>query len=257
MFDTAPLHDTTAPPIPVTLHDLVRDALRSRIVAGTYQPHDRLPSESALVQQFGVSRITVRHALGDLERERLIVKIPGKGSFVAASPAQHGLERLQGFAEAMAPGGHAIVNRVVRVATVVATPQVAQRLHLPVPSAVTEIHRVRLMDGQPVSLDVTWLPLAIGVRVIAADLVQRDIFRILEDDLGLALGHADLAIGAVLADAPLAEALDTVPGVPMLRVDRLTHDRAGRPLDYEHLHYRADRFQYRARIERQPGLPTR
>lgn len=98
-------------------------------------------------------------------------------------------------------------------------------------------------------MDVTWLPAAIGERLRDADLATRDIFLILENDLGLPLGPAELKIDAMLADERLASALGVAEGAPILRIDRLTLDTVGRPLDYEHLFYRGDAFQYRLRIE--------
>ena len=73
---------------------------------------------------------------------------------------------------------------------------------------------------------------------------------ILENDLATPLGHAELALDAVAADARVASLLDVPPGAPVLHIERLTHDRDGRPVDYEHLYCRSDSFQYRMRLER-------
>jgi GntR family transcriptional regulator len=118
---------------------------------------------------------------------------------------------------------------------------------------VAQIKRVRLINREPISLEITYLPKAIGERLEKADLVTRDIFLILENDCGMALGHADLAIDAVLADSDLTQALNVEPGSPIMRIERLTHDADGQPLDFEHLYYRGDAFQYRLRIDRQKG----
>lgn len=233
-----------------TLHQRIQHALRERIVAGHYPPQAQMPTESALMRQYGVSRITVRHALGALEKDQLIFKVPGKGSFVTQPKPFQPLGRLQGFAEAMGAQGHEPFNRLVSLDTVAATPQVAARLQLPEGSAVTEIRRVRYLDRQPVSLDLTWVPQAIGTRLAQEDLATRDIFLILENDYGLRLGHADLSIDAVAADANTAGLLGVAPGSPLLRMDRLTHTDDGRPLDYEQLYCRSDNFQYRLRIAR-------
>ncbi|MEY4563886.1 MAG: hypothetical protein RLZZ618_3163 [Pseudomonadota bacterium] len=234
----------------VTLHSRIREELRAQICSGLWLPHARMPSESELMAQYSVSRITVRQALGDLEKERLIFKVAGKGSFVAQPKPYQELGRLQGFAEAMGALGHEIFNKLVRLTTVEAGTQVAERLQLVPGSPVTELHRVRYLNRQPVSLDITWLPVHLGDRIGREDLSTRDIFVILENDYGLALGHADLAIDATSADAALASLLDIPLGAPVLRVERLTHGKDGTPLDYEHLFCRADNFQYRLRVQR-------
>jgi GntR family transcriptional regulator len=244
------MHDTANRPPLLTLHSRIREELRERILGGSLQPHDRMPSESELMAQYGVSRITVRQALADLQSARMIFKVPGKGSFVAQPKPFQELGRLQGFAEAMRSMGHATFNRLIRRETVAATERVADRLKLPESSLVTELHRVRFLDEQPVSVDVTWLPTHLGDRLDADELATRDIFLILENDLATPLGHADLAIDAVSADAHVAALLCIAPGSPVLHIERLTHDRDGHPVDYEHLHCRSDIFQYRLRLQR-------
>lgn len=249
-FTDAPLHHG---PAAVRLYSRIREDIRAHIVSGRWQPHDRLPSESALMGRYGVSRITVRQALSDLQKERVIFKVPGKGSFVSPTKPFQELGRLQGFAEAMGALGHDTYNRVLSVSTVPATEAVSQRLQLPAQAPVTEIRRVRHVGSQPVSLDHTWLPLALGQRVAREDLSVRDIFGILEADCGVPLGHADLVVDAVLADAPQAALLGLERGAPLLHIERLTHSANGRPLDYEHLYCRADNFQYRLRLQRSPS----
>ncbi len=237
-------------PSPVPLYVQIKDRLRERILDGTYGDHQRLPSESELGALFGVSRITVRQALSDLQREGVIFKIAGKGTFVARKKAQQELTRLEGFAEAMARQGHEIHNRVIGHRSVAATVEVAERLAVAPATSVTEIRRIRHLDGEPVSLEITYLPEELGERLRHEDLARRDIFLIFENDFGIALGHADLQIGAVLADAALAEALQVPQGSALLRIERLTCDAQGRPFDFEYLYFRSETFQYHLRISR-------
>ena len=235
---------------PATLYARIREELRERIVSGAWKPNDPVPSERALMSQYGVSRITVRQALGELQKESLIFKLAGKGAYVAQVRPFQELGRLQGFAEAMEARGHETFNRVLGIEHQAASELVASRLGLAPGAAVTELRRVRFLDRNPVSLDLTWVPRAVGERLERADLASRDVFLIIENDLATPLGHADLVIDAGLADATLAEQLGIAVGAPVLRIERLTHDAAGRPIDYEHLYCRADNFQYRLRIER-------
>lgn len=229
----------------------IRDTLRAAIVDGTYPPHSQMPSESELQDRFGVSRITIRQALGHLEKEGLIFKKHGKGSFVSQPKAFQNVTALEGFAEAMSRMGHEIANRVLRLRFVPARADVAARLQVPVGTVVTEIHRVRLLNRAPVSYEITFVSEALGRQLERADLVTRDIFLILENDCAVPLGAADLGIDAVLADKPVARALEIAEGAPLLRIERLTHDAAGRPVDFEFLYFRSDTFQYRLRIDRQ------
>ncbi|MFS2125793.1 GntR family transcriptional regulator [Pseudomonas sp. Pseusp97] len=238
---------------PVPLYSQLKEVLRTRILDGTYPPLSRMPSEAELGKLFDVSRITVRQALGDLQKEGLIFKIHGKGTFVAKPKAFQNVSTLQGLGESMTQRGYEVINRLRSFKTVPANAQVAARLQVAEGDNVVQIKRARLVNRELVSLEITWLPEHVGKRLEKADLVSRDIFLILENDCALPLGHADLAIDAILADAELAVALEVEEGSPVMRIERLTHTADGTPLDYEHLYYRGDAFQYRLRIDRHKG----
>jgi GntR family transcriptional regulator len=235
---------------PTPLYVQLADALRARIKSGAYQPDDRLPSEHDLVREFSVSRITARQALAALEREGLVFRLQGRGSFVARPPVVQRLTRLSGFAEAMADHGVHSVSRVLRTGRARAATEVAAALALPPGAAAYEIRRVRLADGEPVSLDVSWFPLDLGARLARENLAAHDVFWLLEHTLGVPLGDADHEIAAVAAEEDVALHLGVPCGTPILLVERLTRDAGGAPIDYEHLYVRTDRIRYGLRLAR-------
>lgn len=233
----------------------IKDLLRAKILDGTFPPNQKLASESELMAHFGVSRITVRQALNELQNEGLIYRIHGKGTFVSKPKAFQDLTRLQGFGEAMSQLGHETFNRVLSIQHMAAPDQVAQQLHLTPGTMVTELQRLRFLNREPISLDITYVPHALGLRLAEEDLARRDIFLILEQDYGMALGHADLQIGSTQADDWLAEQLAVEAGAPVLFIERTTVNAAGQPIDYEHLYYRGDAFKYKVRVDRVAGHP--
>lgn len=247
---------TPAPPEPqvvpmssVPLHTQIRETLRRRILDGSYAPHSQMPSEAQMMEAFSVSRITIRQALGDLQKEGLIFKVAGKGSFVAKPKAFQSLSRLQGFGEAMASAGYETFSQVLSARRVKASERVAQRLQLKAGAPVFEIQRLRHLNREPISVDVSYFRPPLGERLAREDLPTRDIFVILENDYGLHLTHAELQIEAISADETLARQLRTTEGSPLLRIERLTHADE-QPVDFEFLYYRGDAFQYRLRIDR-------
>ncbi|MEP6606729.1 MAG: GntR family transcriptional regulator [Nitrosospira sp.] len=240
----------TLVPSPLPLYTQIKDILRERILEGTYKAHQKLPSESEMSALFDVSRITVRQALSDLQNEGLIFRIPGKGTFVAKPKAFQQLTQLEGFAEAMLRMGYEIYNKVISHKSVPASAIVAKKLKLETGTSVSEIRRVRYLNREPLSMEVTYIIEDIGERLRNFDLPTRDIFLVLENDFGIALGHADLQIDAMLADDDLAHQLKIEGGSAVLRMERLTHTTAGKPLDFEYLYFRGDAFQYRLQIAR-------
>jgi GntR family transcriptional regulator len=235
---------------PKVLYVQVKEALRTAIMSGELKPFDRLPSESQLTGRFSVSRITARQALNDLRKEGLIFTIHGKGSFVSQPKANQTLASLKGFAEAMQEAGHEIYNQLLGFREIAAEGTIAERLRLPPRTPITEIRRLRFLDRSPISVDITYVPAHVGERLAKADLAARDIFIIMENDLGIALGNADLAIEASVADEALARQLSIRQGDPTLRIERLTYTAEGQPIDFEYLFYRGDAFRYKLVVQR-------
>jgi len=233
----------------VPMHTQIREIIRRRVLDGTYQPHSQMPSESQMIDAFSVSRITIRQAMGDLQKEGLIFKVPGKGSFVAKPKAFQNLSRLQGFGEAMGPSGYETFSQVLSTRQVAASEAVGRRLNIPVGNPVYEIQRLRFLNREPISVDQSYFPVELGERLIREDLATRDVFVILENDFGLHLTHADVQIEAISADEFLARQLRIAESSPLLRIERLTYADE-QPIDFEFLYFRGDAFQYRLRIDR-------
>ncbi|MGA7799735.1 MAG: GntR family transcriptional regulator [Gammaproteobacteria bacterium] len=235
---------------PVPLYGQIKDMLRKKILDGSYPPHSKLPSESELMAQFDVSRITARQAIRDLQKEGLVFTIQGKGSFVTKPKAVQDLARLEGFGEAMNSKGYETYSRLVSAREVAASADVARALKLERGAPVVETERVRYLNRAPISLDVSFFPPEIGNRLLEEDLETRDIFEILENDYALPLGAADVVIDATIAEDKIAGLLSVEAGSPILRIERLTFTRDERPIDYEYLYYIGDAYQYRLRVER-------
>jgi GntR family transcriptional regulator len=232
------------------LYTQIKDILRARILEGVYQPNQQMPSESEMMTRFGVSRITVRQALGDLQSEGLIFRVHGKGTFVSRPRAFQDLGSLQGFGTAMRQMGYETHSKVLSIRSVRASQQVLDQLQLGRASKVTVLKRMRFLNREPISLDVSYLPSHIGERLAKADLANRDVFSILENDFQIALGHADLQISASVADETLARHLRVSEASPVLFIERTIHTLDGAPLEFEQLYYRSDAFRFKVRVGR-------
>jgi GntR family transcriptional regulator len=235
------------------LYHQLKDLIRESIEQGRLEPHDRVPSEHELVRAYGVSRVTARQALADLAREGLVFRVQGKGSFVARPPVVQRLSSLKGLIEEMSALGLESSSRVLKAERGAASAEVARRLAVDEEAPIFEIRRVRTVNGEPVSLDVSFFPIEVGQRLAREDLVGRDIFWLLENACDLPLGAAECQIGALAARPDIARALGIDEGAPLLFLERLTYTETGRPLDYEHLYVRTERFRYSVHLERRPA----
>ena len=233
------------------LHRQIREHLLREIEAERLQPGDRLPTEKALAEQFSVSRITAQRALNDIAAMGLAERQSGRGSFVKAFRIEQDLDALTGFVEDMRVLGLSATAKVVLVEVVAASASVADRLGVALGDRVFHIQRVRLANKQPVSLDVSYLPEDIGTAVAEENLEDRPFYSILEETLGVALGHGQYVLESVGADRNVAAHLDVAASSPILRIERTAFAlRDNRPLIYEFLHYRGDRVRYRLTLQR-------
>lgn len=238
----------------VPLYLQVEHALVARL-ADDLKPGDRLPTEDELIQQFGVSRITVRRAVQNLAARALVVTKPGRGTFVAAPRIRQPLTELTGFVEDMEAHGLAATARVLTIQEVPAPPNVRAALDLPLGSVVTFIERVRLAGGHPVSFDRTYLIPELGRLIAKDDLETEPIFTLLEQRHATPLVEASYALQAVVADADVAEALEMGVGGAVFRIERISYTVGNRPVDYEVLHYRGEAITFTTRLPRSPASP--
>lgn len=234
---------------PLPLYVQIRDSLRRQILDGSYQVHERLPSENEMMNTFGVSRITIRQALRDLHNEGLVFSAQGKGTFVSKPKAVQNVQRLEGFGEAMAAQGYEASARVLSIQQLKAPKAVVAALDLQPGDEAIEVKRVRYLNRSPVCIENSYFPMDVGRQMFSLDL-SGDIFPMLENLFGIPLGGADISLDAILADDEAQQYLNLKTGEAILRVERLTHNRDGRPIDFEYLCYRGDSFKYQFRIDR-------
>jgi GntR family transcriptional regulator len=225
----------------------VRDTLRSQIMEGAFgglaAASPPLPPETRLAAEFGVSRNAVREALSLLRDEGLVTRTPGAGTFVTGAKLGQRLDRLEGLAESLAGHRLPVSNTVLSVREATASTFVAHKLGLADGSTILFVERLRSVGGLPVSLDTTYLrPDALPV-LLDADFAQLDIFSLIENELGLTLGWAEVTTEAVSADGPTATLLRVRPGSPLLLVHRLTYLEDRTPFDLEAIRYRGDRVR--------------
>lgn len=225
----------------------VADLLRHQIHAGGYP--DGLPTEADLIEEFAVSRNTIREALAVLKAEGLIDRGTRVGTHVAVRKYDHGLDALTGLKETFKDYGE-VRNEVRAVLHMAAPPAVARKLELDPGTQVVYIERLRYLGDLPLSLDLTYLAPDIGEQVIAHPLETNDVFALIEAVSGQRLGSAALALEAIAADPHSAATLQVPDGAALLMLERLTSLGDGRPVDLEYIRMRGDRITMRGNLFR-------
>ena len=232
------------------LYAQVENVILDRISAGALPPETRLPSEDELVQEYAVSRTTIRAAIQSLIQRGLVEIRRGKGTFVTQPKITQELTELTGFVEDMQALGRHAKAKVLAQQVVAANPIVARQLALPQGTPVVRIQRVRLADAVPLSFDETYLPKQLGEKVMADNLETEPIFSLLEQKYRTPLVEAEYRLEAICADPTVAAALCIDAGSPIFLIERTSYSIGHRPVDYEKLHYRGDQIRFVTRLQR-------
>lgn len=233
----APLQHTSMNP----LYQQMIVKIQEDISNGTYPPGSRIPSEGALCERYGVSRVTVRRALSELSREGILHKMQGKGTYVCKPRICRDLRSVSSFHEGCEAQGMKAGARLIHMHMTHADAQTASELQLP-DERVLEIERLRMADDVPVMIETNRFP-------------AKYTFLLLEDmheSLYEALERHDLRPESALHEISLcyatpaqAKLLEVEPGQALLLLHEVMYDQHALPLHTSTQVIRADRFTFR------------
>ena len=221
----------------------IAESLRDRIREGDLTPGTRLDNQRALARSFGVTLMTLRQALELLERENLIARRHGLGTFVASPSIDYDILQLRRFAGDLSAQGEHVTTRVVGSRVGPADRRVTDALALRPRGRVVAIERLRLVDGHPMSLQRSFLPPALGEAVLQADLTVTPLIQVLEFKLGVTIERARESVSAVRLGRREARELGCLAGVPAFESERVSYDAGGAPVVFDRVYIPGDRFR--------------
>jgi len=217
----------------------IQNIIRKRIEAGQLKIGDAVDSERELAKIHSVSLMTARHALAGLEREGIVERRRGAGTFVA--PPKIHFNKLMSYTEHMASRGLAPRSRVLAAKMVEHQVEVAARLGLPATSSLVKVDRLRLTGEEPFALESCYLPGPEFAGLVTAPLGKSSLFATLQHDYGVELAYADEEVDATPADAHNAELLAVPRGAPLLRIRQVIYATTGKAVIYGVGFYRSER----------------
>jgi len=232
----------------VPYYHQLKEILSDQIRQGVYQPDELLPSENQLCETYGVSRATVRKALGELALEGLVYTVKGKGTFVAKPKLEQSLFRFYALGRDLRSRGLDLTSRILKQSVVRLSKEVAQRLKVPEGERAAEVRRVRLVDGAPLAVETSYVVGEAVDELVRADLGVASIYDVVERATGKVVAGAEEYLEPVIVDAYEAELLHCDAGMPAFHIERLAYFDEERPFELRTSLIRGDRFRFFVRL---------
>lgn len=243
----------------IPLYYQLENVLREKILSGTLTPGEQLPTESELIEQYGVSRITVRQALGALADEGLIERQQGRGTFVAQRRTRkrkfEDVTHLTGSLDELIELGANTPVQMLEFNRIEADKHEAELLQVRTGTPVYRLKRLRVHEGKPYSVIVNYLPEEIGSKLTEENLNSGKILRTIENEFGYHLLEAKQQIKAELADPYIANVLGVRVGAALLSIERTVYTDEGKPVEYVHMLNRSDVYGFSIHLRRENGSP--
>jgi DNA-binding GntR family transcriptional regulator len=221
----------------------IAQSLRERMAGGALVPGARLDNQRRLAQEYGVTLMTLRQALEVLERDGLIARRHGLGTFVAGGSVDYDILSLRTFAGDLSARGEDVTTRFLRAQFEPADREVARALGVRPRHRVFALERLRLVAGRPTSFQASYLVAALGEDVAKADLRVTPLRQVLSFKLGIEIAAARETVSAVPLAAQAARELGCRVGAPSFRSDRLSSAADGTPIVYDRVFIPGDRFR--------------
>jgi GntR family transcriptional regulator len=241
-----PIDKTSSIPYYVQLADILRQEIAERYSSReSYQ----LPSENELAALHGITRATVRRALDVLERGGWIYREKGKGSFAAVRRVEHELTQLVSTTEDMHERGWSLTTKLISLEQLPASAKIARALELPEGALCYKLCRLRIVDGEPISVQTPYLPVVRCPALEENDLT-RSLYRLLETRYGLRLWTGRETLRARCALPHEEELLGLERCAAVMSMVRVTYAASGEAVEYLEAVWRGDRYDFTVTLTR-------
>lgn len=226
---------------------VLKKDLIKKIEMEEYVSDHPIPSERELMEQYQVSRITVRKAIDELVKEGYLYKIQGKGTYVKTDENSHDLFAITSCTEDVIRLGMIPQKKVIVSEIVTANTQKAKALNVTTTDQLFRLGRVLFADNEPLNYTVTYLPEKVFPGLERHDFAKESLYEVIRSEYGAKLTKARRTIEAVLAKDEIAEYLDVEEGMPIILFGCITYANVNGteiPVESFKCYYRTDKYKF-------------
>jgi len=238
----------------IPLYFQLEQILKSKIITGEYMPGEQIPTEKDLCETYQVSSITIRQAVLNLVNEGLLVRLPGKGTFVTEDIANINTLQFSGkISDLITDGLKTQEVKVLSMNRMKPSKKISKFLRIGEDAEVIQVRRTRNANNSPVSYIINYLPIETGVKIKEEDLLKYPMLQILRDQIGIPLSGAIQFIEAVVADYDIASTLSVSMTSPILYIETLVFEKRKKPVEFVQTFVRPDRYKYSVKLTMKRG----
>lgn len=233
--------------IPLKLQ--LRDIIRNKVINKELVDQDgKVATEYELMNQFNVSRVTVRSALQMLVEEGVIVRERGRGTFLRTNHPENWMGKLMGFSETiMESGSEPGAKVIMKGHTSKLDTSTKESLNS---AEAWQLKRLRTSGNVPIAIEHAFFPVEYQKYLENEDLATLAVYKYFEEDIGIYLQDAKQMISAINANPKEAEMLEVNTDVALLYIERTTYTETNKPIEFLKAVYRPDYFQYLIKLSR-------
>ncbi len=228
----------------VPLYKQLKDRLLQDIKSGSLSIDSRVASERELSLQYGISRMTARRAIEELVRQRYLIRIIGKGTYVSSAQRTSEFIRIVSFTEDMTRQGYVVQSKVLRFQEQEPTGKVTEMLNLGGNGRVFCLERIRFANHLPIAIQVSYLPQALCPRLREHDFSRDSLYQVLSEKLGLALSFSSNSLESRISSEEEMRRFKLSRQIGVFVLEQTTFLEQGEPIEFVTSIFRGDRFKF-------------
>lgn len=216
--------------------------LSKEIEDGVYEAGQIIPSEKQFQEEFGVSRMTIRLAIGELVNKGYVERMRGVGTFVIYGKIEEELKRVVSFSEEMQDHGMAMQTSHCEIKLINANEKIANKLNIDLNSAAYELIRVRCANNTPLVYSITYLK--VPKLPLDPNLYNQSLYKFLSDKYNINISRARDQLEAILSQDVVSKFLELANGVPVFKRTRVSYDQIDNVVEYTVCYYPGNKYKY-------------